>query len=79
MTRDSSTIDGMDDMRDMPGACPYYSTPTSATFHYGPCSERNKIKVEIHFHTDGSKAWENDRSFEEQVTEAVKQAARRAY
>lgn len=78
MTQGTSTLK---DMRDMPGACPFCSTLNSATFHYGPCLERNKIRVEVHFHGDaaGSKAWETDRSFEEQITEAIERAVRRAY
>ena len=78
MTRDSSTIDSMDDMRDMPGACPYCSTPRSATFHYGPCPERNKIRIEVHFHNNG--AWQGGKGFEEQLVKAiVEEAARLAY
>ena len=63
------------DMRDMPGACPYCSTPTCATYHCGPCPERNKLKLDINLRIEGPQLSED---FEEKVRKIITKEVRRA-
>lgn len=64
------------DMRDMPGACPYCSTPTCATYHHGPCPERNRLKLDINLRVEGSQYLSKD--FEEKVRRIITKEVRRA-
>ena len=62
------------DMREVSGACPWRSTPTCATFHWGPCPERNKVRIDLHIH--GSRQWDNE-GLEEQLSDMIEHTVRR--